>query len=89
MMFTYDVVKAMAEVTGGTQKDAKVHLDALKTVVVEALKRGEDVELRGFVNFTSRKVEEGTARNPRTGEEVVVPAHRKAKASLAKKLRKL
>jgi DNA-binding protein HU-beta len=87
-MMTQDVVKAMAEVTGGTQKDAKAHLEAFKTVVVEALKRGEDVELRGFVTFTSQEVAEGTARNPRTGEEVVVPAHRKAKATLAKKLRK-
>jgi DNA-binding protein HU-beta len=87
-MLTKDVVKAIAEITGGTQKDAKAHLDAFREVVVSALERGEDVELKGFVNFTSKEVAERTAKNPQTGEDVVVPAHRKASASLAKSLRK-
>jgi DNA-binding protein HU-beta len=87
-MLTTDVVKAIAEVTGGTQKEAKAHLDAFKAVVVGALERGEDVELKGFVSFTSKAVEAYTAKNPQNGEPVEVPAHRKATASLAKSLRK-
>jgi DNA-binding protein HU-beta len=87
-MLTQDVVKAIAEITGGTQKDAKAHLDAFKAVVVGALERGEDVELKGFVNFVSTEVAERTAHNPQDGSEVVVPAHRKASAKLAKGLRK-
>lgn len=88
-MLTHDVVKAIAEITGGTQKEAKANLEAFRTVVVGALKRGEDVSLKGFVNFESKEVAEGKGRNPQNGEEVVVPAHRKAKASLAKSLRKM
>jgi DNA-binding protein HU-beta len=87
-MLTQDVVKAIAEKTEGTQKEAKAHLNAFKEVVVEALQRGEDVELKGFVNFVSKEVAEGTAQNPQDGTPVVVPAHRKASAKLAKGLRK-
>ncbi|MEX3625203.1 HU family DNA-binding protein [Viridibacillus arvi] len=87
-MLTQETVSAIAEITGGTKKDAKAHLDAFKEVVVGALERGEDVELKGFVSFTTKEVAERTAQNPQNGEEVVVPAHRKGSASLAKSLRK-
>lgn len=87
-MLTKEVINQIAEITGGTKKDAKEHLDAFKSVVVGALERGEDVELKGFVNFTSKEVAEAEGRNPKTGEAVSVPAHRKAKASLSKTLRK-
>lgn len=87
-MLTKELVKAIATKTEGTQKDAKLHLDAFIEVVTEALQRGEDVKIKGFVDFTSKEVPEGTARNPQTGEEITVPAHRKAKASLSKALRK-
>lgn len=88
-MLTQDVVKAIAEITGGTQKDAKAHLDAFRDVVVEALGRGEEVALKGFVSFETKAVAERTAKNPQTQEEVTVPAHTKASASLAKSLRKI
>ncbi|MCY8228674.1 MULTISPECIES: HU family DNA-binding protein [Bacillus subtilis group] len=88
-MLTQDVVKAIAEKTGGTQKEAKAYLDATREVIVEALGRGEDVSLKGFVNFETKEVAERTARNPQNGEEVVVPAHRKASAKIAKSLRKI
>lgn len=87
-MLTQEVVKAIAEITGGTQKDAKMHLDAFKEVVIGSLEAGEGVELKGFVSFGTKEVAERTAKNPATGEDVVVPAHRKASASLAKSLRK-
>lgn len=89
MLQTKEVVKEMAEITGGTKVDAKAYLDAFKEVVVKALKRGEEVSLKGFVSFELKDVSEGVARNPRTGEQVQVPAHRRAKANLAKTLRKL
>ena len=66
----------------------KAHLNAFETVVVNALTNGEDVKLKGFVDFTQTAVEAREARNPQTGEKVLVPAHRKGKATIAKPLRK-
>ncbi|KEK23960.1 HU family DNA-binding protein [Bacillus gaemokensis] len=71
-----------------SQKVVKAHVDALETVVVNALKAGEDVKLKGFVDFTTKEVEARTAKNPKTGEPVEVPAHRKATATLSKTIRK-
>lgn len=88
MLQTQEVINQIAEITGGTKKDAKAHFDAFKEVVVGAIERGEDVKIKGFVEFTTQEVAEGTARNPQDGSEVVVPAHRKAKATLSKSLRK-
>lgn len=87
-MKTQELVKAVALKTGGTQKDAKAHIDAIKEVVSDELAQGGSVELKGFVAFTTAPVAERTARNPKTGEDVTVPAHTKARASLSKSLRK-
>lgn len=88
MLQTTEMVNGMAEITGGTKKDAKAHLDAFKAVVVGAIERGEDIELKGLVNFVSKEVAERTAKNPQDGSPVTVPAHRKVSAKLAKSLRK-
>jgi len=88
MLQTTEMVNKIAEITGGTKKDAKAHLDAFKTAVVDSLEAGQDVQLKGFVSFTSKEVAEHEARNPQNGETVVVPAHRRAKATLAETLRK-
>ena len=83
-----ELITAVATEAGITKKQAKATIDAFETVVVEALQRGEDVKLLGFVNFTSKEVEETVGRNPQTGDAVTIPAHRKGKATLAKGLRK-
>lgn len=83
-----ELITAIKEATGGTKKDAELYFNATEKVIVEAIKRGEDVKIKGFVDFTSKEVAEGKARNPQNGEPVIVPAHRKATASLSKSLRK-
>lgn len=93
-MLTQEIVKAVQEElkeTAGieaSQATVKAHMNAFEAVVVGALKRGEDVKLKGFVDFTSKEVAEREAKNPQDGSPVTVPAHRKATASLAKGLRK-
>lgn len=93
-MLTQDVVKAIQAELKETheievsQATVKAFMASEKAVIVGALTRGEDVALKGFVSFESKEVAERTAKNPQNGEDVVVPAHRKASASLAKGLRK-
>jgi integration host factor subunit beta len=40
--------------------------------IVDTLKRGGRVELRGFGSFSVREREQSEGRNPRTGEKVIV-----------------
>lgn len=69
-----DLVDLVAERAGITRKEAD---DAVKVVlggVVEALTHGEKVELRGFGSFRIRQRGSRLGRNPKTGEQVKVPA---------------
>lgn len=88
MVLTQDIINRMAEITGGTKKDAKLHFDAFKQANVEALEAGEDIAIKGFYTVENKLVEAHKAKNPKTQEEVDVPAHRKATMKLAKGLRK-
>jgi integration host factor subunit beta len=44
--------------------------------IVQTLKDGGRVELRGFGSFSVREREESEGRNPKTGEKVKIPAKR-------------
>lgn len=54
------------------QRDVENMINAILDEVVEALKRGDRVELRGFGAFSVKKREARTGRNPRTGSQVKV-----------------
>jgi hypothetical protein len=55
--------------------------------MVEALKRGEGIEIRGFGSFTIRQYKAYEGRNPRTGETVQVKPKRLAFFKVGKELR--
>ena len=57
-----------------TKKDCGLVVDAFLAAVKDALERGEGIEIRGFGTFKVRHRKARTARNPKTGEPVEVPA---------------
>ena len=69
-----ELVSAVAEKAGIRKKDAEASLNAFISVVTETLKKGDKVEIRGFGTFLMKERAPRTARNPRTGEKVDVPA---------------
>ncbi|MDA2937999.1 integration host factor subunit beta [Acidobacteria bacterium AH-259-A15] len=71
-----DLVKEVAKSSGLTQQDAEVLVQTVLDSIVDALNSGDEVELRGFGSFRFRKRNPRQARNPKTGEEVYVPAKR-------------
>lgn len=54
------------------QRDVENMVEAILDEVVEALKRGDRVELRGFGAFSVKQREARVGRNPRTGTKVSV-----------------
>jgi DNA-binding protein HU-beta len=67
------LVDALAERIGD-RRTAAAAVDGLLETVVETVRSGETVTLTGFGVFESRARAARTARNPRTGEAVAVPA---------------
>ena len=57
--------------------------------MVDALKRDEGIEIRGFGSFSIRTYREYEGRNPRTGEAVHVKPKRLAFFKVGKELREL
>ena len=71
-----ELIAAVAEKAAMSKKDAEKAITAVIDTLTEALAAGEKVQLMGFGSFETRERAERKAKNPRTGEEVTVPATR-------------
>ncbi len=81
------LVEKVQAVLGGTKADAERAVEALFDAVVSELKKGGEVSVAGFGIFSVKKRAARTARNPRTGESVKVPAMNVPKFRAAKALK--
>lgn len=82
-----DLIAHVAEKTKLSKSDATTAVDAVFDVITGALKDGDEVRLVGFGTFlvTARKA--GVGRNPRTGEEIQIPASNQPKFKAGKQLK--
>lgn len=67
------LVEEVAQVTDLTKKHAEVIVETVFRSIIDALHRGEKIELRGFGSFRLRQREPRRGRNPKTGDRVDVP----------------
>ena len=75
-----EFIKAVAEKAEMTQKATKEILEVMQEVVYDEMKKGEEVKVFDSVTLMGKNVPERTARNPQTGEEIIVPEHLAPKA---------
>ena len=68
-----DIVLKVSDKTGIKQTDVKRVVQETFDCIVEALTRGEKIELRNFGVFKLKQRKSRTGRNPRTGQVVPVP----------------
>jgi len=69
-----DLIAAVAEETELSRAKAAEAVDAVFGAIEKALKNQEEVRLVGFGTFVTAERKAGTGRNPRTGEEMEIPA---------------
>lgn len=69
-----DLVDVVADALGGTKKQGAKAVDALLGCIQDTLSKGGKVQLSGFGTFEVRTRRQRKARNPRTHEEIMVPA---------------
>lgn len=69
-----DLINHIANETGWTKADATTALEQTLGAIKTGLRKDGTVALVGFGSFSVGKRAARTARNPRTGEEVKVPA---------------
>ena len=83
-----DLVAAIAEKASLTKTNADAALSALQEVLVESLSKGEAVKVTGLLSVERVERAARTGRNPRTGEEIQIPAGYGVKVSAGSALKK-
>ncbi len=68
-----ELVRQVAERTGMTKKDTALVVNAVFETIMDALAKGEKVQIAGFGVFEVKQRAERVGRNPRTGEEIKIP----------------
>ena len=71
-----ELVAAVAEKTGLSKKDSEKAVNAAFDSITEALAAGEKVQLVGFGAFEVKERNARVGRNPKTKEEIQIPASR-------------
>ncbi len=75
-MIKVDIVNEVSKLADITKVKAEVAVDAIFDAMRLCMHRGERIELRGFGVFLVKPRKRGIGRNPRTGEQVRIPAGR-------------
>ena len=71
-----ELIATVAEVAGLSKKDSEKAVNATFDAIPAALEAGEKVSLVGFGAFDVKERAARMGRNPRTKEEVEIPASR-------------
>ena len=82
-----ELVAAVAEKSGNSQAAVNGVLDAVFQVFTEEVSRGEKVTIPGWLAVERTERKERTGRNPRTGEEITIPAGHSVKVTAGSKLK--
>jgi integration host factor subunit beta len=82
-----DLIDIVAERTKLPRGRAELLVGQMFDCMVDALQKGEGIEIRGFGSFSIRAYREYQGRNPRTGEAVHVKPKRLAFFKVGKELR--
>lgn len=71
-----ELIAAVAEKAGLSKKDTEKVINATFDAITAELTAGEKVSLVGFGNFDVKTRGERIGRNPKTKEEIQIPASR-------------
>ncbi len=81
-----ELVAVVAQKAGMTKVAAAVAVDATMDAIVEALQKGDNVQLIGFGTFAVTERAERKGVNLRTKEQIVIPARKVVKFKAGAKM---
>lgn len=73
---TTTLIEVVAADLGAQPADVRDTITATFDAIARANASGHDVAISRFITFRAHRVLRRTARNPKTGEPMTVPAHR-------------
>ena len=69
-----ELINAAAEKAGLSKKDTENAINAMVDVIADALAKGDKIQLVGFGAFEVKARSERIGRNPKTKEQIKIPA---------------
>ncbi|MDQ2948703.1 MAG: integration host factor subunit beta [Acidobacteriota bacterium] len=85
-MTKQQLIEAVSTNTDRGKADVEAVVDSALRTIVEALRKDERVDLRGFGSFVVKNRKARQGRNPRTGEALTIAAKRNASFKPSKEL---
>lgn len=82
-----DLIAAVSETSDLSKADATKAVDGVFDTIANTLKGGDEVRLVGFGTFSVAHRKQSKGRNPRTGEEITIPASNQPKFKAGKGLK--
>jgi DNA-binding protein HU-beta len=82
-----ELVAAMADKAGVSQKDAGACLDAMFETIAAQVSMGNEVAITGWLKAERANTSARVGRNPQTGEALQVPAGTRTKLTVGSKLK--
>ncbi len=82
-----DLANVLFEELGFNKREAKDFVELFFDTMRAELELGNHVKLSGFGNFTVRDKTSRPGRNPKTGEEIPIPARRVVTFKASQKLK--
>lgn len=84
MLTKADVIEKINEDSNISKKAIAEVLDSFVGVLRGAMEKGETVQFRGFATFSTRVRKAYTGSNPRTGEKITIPEHKRINVKISK-----
>jgi DNA-binding protein HU-beta len=81
-----ELVQAVAEETGKSQKETRLVLESILNNIKAALIQEEEVRLFQFGTFKTQSNKARTGRNPKTGEVMQIPERQSVRFKASEKL---
>lgn len=69
-----DLIEEVSRLAELTRKDSETIVETIFDSIVNSLRAGDKIEIRGFGSFRTRQRKPRVGRNPKTGDRVDVPA---------------
>jgi nucleoid DNA-binding protein len=82
-----EFIDGMAEKFEISKKQATLEMKHVLDHLVDCVSEGNDVNITGYLKVKIKEIQERMGRNPKTGEEVLIPTHNQVRVSVGQKLK--
>lgn len=84
-----DLIQAIVEKTNTKKSDVETSVKTAFEIITSTLQEGGQVVLNGFGSFSVVHKQEKKGRNPKTQEEITIPAHNKVAFKTSQNLKEV